>query len=91
MVTLADVVATDLASFARTGSGVDVLIVGSGTAGITSAIELARAGLSVAIFEAGPFVMSSHVGSTPFRSRGDITPQIHDIVRYKTSWLSRER
>lgn len=91
MVTLADVIATDLGTFSKTSAGTDVLVVGSGTAGVTTAIALARAGLSVAILEAGPFIMSSHLGSTPFRSRGDITPRIHNLVRYKTAWLSRDR
>jgi len=77
----------DLFDVARSATSIDVLVVGSGTAGVTSAVELARQGLSVAILEAGPFVMSSHVGSTPFRSRGEITPRIHNLVRYKTAWL----
>ena len=91
MLSLSNVVATDLSTFAKTSAGVDVLVVGSGTAGVTTAIELARAGLSVAILEAGPFIMPSHVGSTPFRSRGELTPRIHNLVRYKTAWLSRDR
>lgn len=93
MTSLSSIVTSDLASIAGAGagSGPDVLIVGSGTAGVTSAIELARKGLSVVILEAGPFVLPMHVGSTPFRSRGDLTPQIHDLARYRTSWVEREQ
>ena len=88
---LSNVFATDLAAYAKMSAGADVLVVGSGTAGVTTAIELARAGMSVVILEAGPFIMPSHVGSTPFRSRGELTPKIHNLVRYQTAWLTRER
>lgn len=90
MQSLSSVLATDLFSISKATSGIDVLIVGSGTAGVTSAIELASKGLSVVILEAGPFALTSHVGSTPFRSRSDLTPQIHNLVRYRTAWTDRE-
>jgi len=89
--TLASVIAADPFSIAKATTNIDALVVGSGTAGVTTAIELAQNGLSVVILEAGPFVLPSHVGSTPFRSRGDITPQIHNLVRYRTAWSDRER
>lgn len=91
MQSLSSVLTTDLFSIAKSTTNIDVLIVGSGTAGVTSAIELAAKGLSVVILEAGPFVLPSHVGSTPFRSRSDLTPQIHNLVRYRTAWTDREK
>lgn len=90
MQSLSSVLTANLSSIAKTDTQIDVLIVGSGTAGVTSAIELARKGLSVVILEAGPFILPNHVGSTPFRSRGDLTPQVHDLARYRTSWTDRE-
>ncbi|KZM48815.1 GMC family oxidoreductase [Labrenzia sp. OB1] len=89
MKSLSSVLTSDLFSIAKATTSIDVLIVGSGTAGVTSAIELANKGLSVVILEAGPFVLPSHVGSTPFRSRSDLTPQIHNLVRYRTAWTDR--
>ena len=67
---------------------VDCLVIGSGTAGVTTAIELADRGLRVAILEAGPLVLTEHVGSGPFANREDIVPGIHDLVRYRTVWTS---
>jgi choline dehydrogenase-like flavoprotein len=90
MPTLTSVLTADPFSIAKATTNIDVLVVGSGTAGVTTAIELAQNGLSVVMLEAGPFVLPSHVGSTPFRSRSDITPQIHNLVRYRTAWSDRE-
>ncbi|MCK7611795.1 GMC oxidoreductase [Roseibium sediminicola] len=89
MKSLSSVLTSDLFSIAKSTTNIDVLIIGSGKAGVTSAIELANKGLSVVILEAGPFVLSSHVGSTPFRSRSDLTPQVHNLVRYRTAWTDR--
>ena len=63
-------------------------MVGSGTSGVTTAIELAHHGLKVAIIEAGPFVLTEHVGSGPFANRADFVPKIHDLVRYRTLWTT---
>ncbi len=67
---------------------VDCLVIGSGTSGVTTAIELARHGLRVAIIEAGPLIMTEHVGSGPFANRADFVPHIHDLVRYGTLWTT---
>jgi glucose dehydrogenase len=72
------------------GAAVDCLVIGSGTSGVTAAIELADRGLRVAILEAGPLILTEHVGSGPFANRGDIVPQIHDLVRYGTVWTSEK-
>lgn len=90
MPSLSSLLTSDAFSISKATTGIDVLIIGSGTAGVTSAIELARKGLAVVILEAGPFVLPSHVGSTPFRSREDLTPQIHNLVRYRTAWTDHE-
>jgi glucose dehydrogenase len=69
-------------------ANVDCLVVGSGTSGVTTAVELARHGLKVAIIEAGPLILTEHVGSGPFANRADFVPQIHDLVRYGTRWTT---
>lgn len=89
MSALSRLLSCSLDDLGHSTSPIDVVVVGSGTAGTTTAIELARQGLSVVILEAGPFLLPSHVGSTPFRSRDDITPQVHNLVRYRTAWASR--
>lgn len=67
---------------------VDCLVIGSGTSGVTTAIELAHRGLRVAIIEAGPLILTEHVGSGPFANRADFVPKIHDLVRYRTLWTT---
>ncbi|WP_048879721.1 GMC oxidoreductase [Acidocella aminolytica] len=62
------------------------LVIGSGTSGVTAAIELAQRGLRVAVIEAGPFVLSEHIGSTPFADQHEMVPRIHDLVRRRTVW-----
>jgi len=39
-------------------AAVDCLVIGSGTAGVTTAVALAERGLRVAIVEAGPFLLT---------------------------------
>ncbi len=86
MATLESILESNLADVAKGDHPIDVLVVGSGAAGVTSAIHLARQGKRVVILEAGPFLLTSHVGSTPFRSREDLVPQIHQKVVYRSSW-----
>ncbi len=88
MTTLSDVLTTSPATLANATHPIDVIVIGSGTAGVTTAIELAHQGHAVVILEAGPFVLPSHVGSTPFRSRADLVPQIQDLVRHRSIWTN---
>ena len=73
---------------ALAAANVDCLVIGSGTSGVTTAIELAHQGLKVAIIEAVPMILTEHVGSGPFANRGDFVPRIHDLVRYRTLWTT---
>ncbi|MCA0304141.1 MAG: GMC family oxidoreductase [Proteobacteria bacterium] len=84
---LAPIVLSDPRAIA--GAGIDVLVIGSGTSGVTAGIELAGRGLRVALLEAGPLLLTEHVGSGPFANRGDFVPEIHDAVRYRTLWAKQ--
>lgn len=87
---VSSIVESEIETVANRCDEVDYFIIGSGTAGVTSGIELANAGFSVVILEAGPLVTLQHIGTTPFRSQPDIVPKIHELVKYQSSWLSTE-
>lgn len=86
MTILSTVIESDLDAIAAASHEIDCLIVGSGTSGVTTALELAKRGLKVVILEAGPFVLPQHVGTSPFRSREELVPSIHELVKYGTAW-----
>lgn len=87
---LSSVIESDLDTIAAASDSIDCLIVGSGTAGVTTALELADRGLKVVIVEAGPFVLPQHVGTSPFCTREELVPSIHQLVRYGTAWHDSE-
>src|SRR4051794_36082216 len=84
------IVESSLESIAAASEKIDCLVVGSGTTGVTTALELAKQGLSVVILEAGPWVLPQHVGTSPLRSQEEIVPQIHHLVKYGTAWHDSE-
>jgi choline dehydrogenase-like flavoprotein len=88
---LSSVIETPFEQLVQHASEVEVFVIGSGTAGVTTAVELADAGIGpVAILEAGPFVMTQHVGTSPFARRPELVPPIHDLVRYETCWMTSD-
>jgi choline dehydrogenase-like flavoprotein len=77
-----------IAAVAADSKAIDCLIIGSGTAGTTTALVLAAHGYRVVILEAGPLLMLDHVGNASFRRRDALLLKINDAVSYDTSWLS---
>jgi choline dehydrogenase-like flavoprotein len=89
---LSNVIETPFDDLVKNSDKVKVFVIGSGTAGVTTAVEIADAGVGpVAILEAGPFVLMQHVGSSPFASQGDLVPPIHDLCRYGTCWTTSDK
>src|SRR5688572_15107282 len=64
----------------------DCIVVGSGTAGISSAINLAKAGFNVLIIEAGPFILPAHIGSLPIRTQDNLIKNIEAKVTHPVCW-----
>jgi choline dehydrogenase-like flavoprotein len=90
MAMLSSVIESDLDAVAAASESIDCLIIGSGTSGVTTALELANQGLNVVILEAGPFMLEQHIGSSPFCTREELVPAIHQLVRYGTAWHDSE-
>ena len=84
---------TPLKKLVEKSSEIDVLIIGSGTAGITTAIALAekKMGLNIAILEAGPLTLLEHVGSSSVRLNARVVNQLQDQIVYKTLWGENEK
>src|SRR5262245_42652748 len=87
---LQDILASDLSAVAGRSKEVDCLIIGSGTAGVTTALDVAAAGREVVILEAGPLVTLTHMGNTPLSGVQDLVGDIHQRVAHGTSWISEE-
>ncbi|CCB89663.1 GMC oxidoreductase [Simkania negevensis] len=84
---------TPLKKLVEKSSEIDVLIIGSGTAGITAAIALAEknTGLNIALLEAGPLTLLEHVGSSSVRLNARVVNQLQDQIVYKTLWGGNEK
>src|SRR5687768_5395743 len=60
----------------------DVIIVGGGSAGMTSAVPLVEAGLKVALLEAGPAPFLAHVTNTDLRFAPELGRALRNVTRY---------
>lgn len=77
---------TPVADVARRSEEIDCLVVGSGTAGTTTALALAEREYRVVLVEAGPLLLLDHVGNATFRRRREVLAAINRSVGYETAW-----
>jgi len=60
----------------------DVIIVGGGSAGLTTAIPLVAAGLKTALLEAGPAPFLQHISNTDLRFAPDLGRALRNVTLY---------
>jgi glucose dehydrogenase len=80
-----------IAEVARRSKDIDCLVVGSGTAGVSTALPLAERGYRVVILEAGPLRLLSHIGNASLADCTGLASKVSDSTTIPTRWMtSRE-
>lgn len=79
-----------LEEVAHGGDDVDCLVIGSGTAGISTALSLAEHGLRVVIVEAGPLTLLSHLANLRLSSVGGLAAKVSDHATIPVTWSTRD-
>lgn len=83
-------VESPVADVAAGGATVDALVIGSGTAGVTTALELAEHGLRAVIIEAGPLGLWSHVANARLGAAGGLAAKVSTAAAVPVSWCDEQ-
>jgi len=81
---------TPLAEVARQAGALDCLVVGSGTAGVTTALALAERGFRSVVLEAGPLLLLQHLGELRLGGGAALHGAINESVRYPVAWAEAQ-
>jgi len=77
-----------ISDVARASSDIDCLVIGSGTAGVSTALLLADRGCRVVILEAGPLRLLSHIGNLRLADTTGLASRMSDTVTIPTRWMT---
>jgi choline dehydrogenase-like flavoprotein len=77
-----------LADVVAASETIDCLVIGSGTAGVSTALLLAERGYRVVILEAGPLRLLCHIGNATIADTTGLASKVSDASTIPTRWMT---